>query len=323
MKRRVSFRAGMIFSVCLLAAVSLAGYGVAEHQRATADYSGIEIANEDAIAEGIRTVMKNRSWRAVVTFRARTMDRDGLHSLTDELMERAYGESDDPCGGDYLRFQMGGYELRHSVEKKLFRYAYTVKIQPDYYTTAQQEAAVDERVRKVLADLPLDENASERKKARAVHDFVCDTVAYDTVHKDNKYSHAKTTAYAALFYHTAVCQGYAVLSYRLLKELGVDARIVTGLAEVDGQRERHAWNIVGVDGQYYNMDTTLDAVTETDDYFLKTDAAFAADHERDEAYRTAAFYEQYPMARAAVRRADTARTYPQGVYTLGYKIPTE
>lgn len=288
------WRARICFAIFVLVACLIAGVAVQYWRTANATYSGVEIANADAVSDGIRTAMKHRS-RAVVQFRARTLDRDGLQKLTDELVENALYESDDPCGGDYLRFQMGGYELRHSVEKGLFRYAYTVKIQPNYYTTAEQEEAVDKRVREIIDGFAFDDNASDLEKVRAVHDFVCGTVGYDTVHKDNSHSHAKTTAYAALFYHMAVCQGYAVLTYRLLKELEIDARIVTGNAEVNGQVERHAWNLVQIDGKYYNMDTTLDAVTKTDDYFLKTDDVFAVDHERDEVYRTVEFYERHPM----------------------------
>ena len=282
--------------VCfLLLALLACGIGIAQAQKlARMAYSGVGIANADAVSEGIRTVLKHRSKRAIVQFKAQTLDRNGLRTLADGLVENALYESEDPCGGDYLRFQMGGYELRHSVGKGLFRYVYTIKLSPHYYTTAEQEAAVDERVQEIIAGFAFHDKATDEKKARAVHTFLCDTVRYDTVHKKNPDSHIKTTAYAALFYHTAVCQGYAVTAYRLLKELGVDTRIVTGTAEVDGKRERHAWNIVRINGRYYNMDTTLDAVSGTDDYFLKTEDAFAVDHERDAEYQTAAFQERYP-----------------------------
>ena len=59
----------------------------------------------------------------------------------------------------------------------------------------------------------------------------------------------KYTAYAAMINKTAVCQGYASLLYRLLLECGVDCRVVTGY----GNGGRHAWNIVEVDGKYYNV----------------------------------------------------------------------
>ena len=50
-----------------------------------------------------------------------------------------------------------------------------------------------------------------------------------------------------------------------------------------------------MDGNYYNMDLTLDKITESDAYFLKSDDSFAKDHRRDEEYRTKVFYQRYPM----------------------------
>lgn len=260
-------------------------------------YTGIALGNSGEIAESIRSAMMNRVYRIKVSFKAKTLKRDQIKSITDDLLGQAFYESDDPCGGDYLRYQYGGYEVRHTAEKGFFKYRYTVRIKPVYFTTLEQEEAVTEAVGEALAEFALPDNATDYEKVRSVHDFVVDCVQYDTVHKHQAGSqHIQSTAYGALMYHTALCQGYAVLTYRLLKELGVDARIVTGSARVAGRTERHAWNIVKVGGKYYNLDVTMDDVKETEDYFLKSDAAFSSDHERDEEYREDAFYARYPMA---------------------------
>lgn len=141
----------------------------------------------------------------------------------------------------------------------------------------------------------LGRHSSDYDKLRAVYDYLYDNVAYDTVRSNHRGYHLKTTAYAALIQHTAVCQGYSVAMYRLLRELGVDCRIITGMAEYDGVSEYHSWNIVRIDGVYYNIDPTWDRALNTHDYFLKSDASFT-DHVRDEQFTTEAFYEQYPMA---------------------------
>ena len=54
---------------------------------------------------------------------------------------------------------------------------------------------------------------------------------------------------------TAVCQGYAGLLYRLCLEMGISCRMITGT----GNGGAHAWNIVALDGKYYNADSTWDA----------------------------------------------------------------
>ncbi|MNJ36201.1 hypothetical protein D3C77_309800 [compost metagenome] len=52
----------------------------------------------------------------------------------------------------------------------------------------------------------------------------------------------------------AVCQGYTLLTYRLLKQAGINNRIVEGSA--GGQL--HVWNLVSLDGDWYHLDTTWD-----------------------------------------------------------------
>lgn len=260
------------------------------------NYTSIAIENSQEIAEGIRTAMMNRTFRFKITFSARTLDEEGIIELADELMNMSLYESDAPDAGDYLRYQYGGYTLTYSEEKGFLKYKYLLKITPEYYTNADEEAVVDELVEEAILNSGLDENSTDYEKILWTHNFICDTVSYDTVHKHTPGSgHIQSTAYSALYYHTALCQGYAVLCYRLLKELGVDNRIVTGTATVSGEQQRHAWNIVKLDGSYYNLDVTMDDVDSAYDYFLKTDEIFDKNHTRDEKYSNSEFYSEYPM----------------------------
>lgn len=288
MRRNYAYQRTVLVLICLL--LLLSGCGTDR------TYSGIAIGNADEIAEVIRTSMLHRAYRVKVTFKAKTLKKEQIKSITDDLISRAFYESDDPCGGDYLRYQYGGYEIRHTAEKGFFKYKYSVRITPVYYSTEDQEAEVTGKVAEAVSGFDLPANATDYEKARCVRDFVADCTQYDTVHKHLAGSgHVQSTAYGALIYHTALCQGYSVLTYRLLKELGLDARIVTGTATVEEKTERHAWNIVRVDGKYYNMDVTMDDVKGTTDYFLKSDETFAADHVRDDEYSSDTFSAGYPM----------------------------
>ena len=256
-----------------------------------------DMENVAVPSDVIRQTMTERLETAEVSFSDRKLDKDEVTGIVEEMIQGALYESADPKGGDYLRFQCGGYELTYTANKGFTDYTYNITIEPEYYTTREEEDKVDARVAEVIAGFDLDEDASEYEKIRCVYDFICGNTSYDTVHKHTPGSrHYQSTAYGALIYKTALCQGYSVLTYRLLKELGADVRIVTGTAKIEGVEERHSWNIVGIEGKYYNLDVTMGDANYSDDYFLKSDEDIAFDHKRDEKYDTDEFRREYPMS---------------------------
>jgi transglutaminase/protease-like cytokinesis protein 3 len=166
----------------------------------------------------------------------------------------------------------------------------TLTFKAVYRTTLKQENKVDAKIKSVLDNLKL-ENASDYKKVKAIHDYIVKRVSYDQTLK-------KHSAYNALINKSSVCEGYAAAAYRMLTDLGIECRIITGVAGGGP----HAWNIVQVDGTWYNLDLTWDdPITNTGeqvlryDYFLKNDEEFS-DHIRDEEYNTQEFLNAYPIA---------------------------
>ena len=281
MKRRRSTTVTAI-AVLIMAVFSiLLGTLAKEFILSRQDFSGVEIGNSKAVAEKIRTGLKHRAYKLHISFRAHISDEERIKALVDDLLEKALYESGDPAGGDYIRYQLGGYKMNYDVEKTLLGYNYRMELMPTYYSSAEQEKYVDEEVGRILGELSA-ENLPEAERVRAVHDYIVQLLSYDSVHKANKESHGKTTAYYALRYHQAVCQGYAVLCYRLLKELSVECRIVTGLLMPDGAAEgaaeRHAWLMVTVNGKDLYMDPTLDDVNGSYDWYLKSAEDFDKDH---------------------------------------------
>ena len=81
-----------------------------------------------------------------------------------------------------------------------------------------------------------------------------------------------------------------------VREVDIDARVITGNAVRGNDSGYHAWNIASLDGVYYNIDVTWDSHSGTHDNFLKSDKEFSETHIRDEQYSTAEFYERYPMS---------------------------
>lgn len=254
---------------------------------AIATYANEEYTDsvEEAGAK-IREGMKQREESIVIYFQAPEYSKE----LLVEIANQALVHTGNPTEGDYLRWQYGSwtsstsYYTKDSTDYMTITYTYT------YYTTSEQEAAVDEKVDEVLTDLDVT-NKNDYQKIRATYDYICEHTVYDYDNLEDDEYKLKYTAYAALIDGKAVCQGYALLFYRLALELGVDSRLISGT----GNGGAHGWNITELNDVYYNLDITWDAGESEYSYFLKCDANFKG-HERDEEYATEEFYASYPMA---------------------------
>lgn len=101
----------------------------------------------------------------------------------------------------------------------------------------------------------------------AVNDYLCNTVYYPPT---EPYAPVTHTAYGALHDGVAVCEGYACAAKLMLNALGIRCDIQVGTC-LDGGG--HAWNLVELDGQWYQMDVTWnDGGGRVTDYLLVDDA---------------------------------------------------
>ena len=163
-----------------------------------------------------------------------------------------------------------------------------------YYATDEQNTELCKQVDEVLSSLDITDNSSEYEVICAIYDYICSNVTYDYENLDNDDYKLKYTAYAAMVNKTAVCNGYAMLASRMLTQAGISCCFVTG-TNLKGCP--HAWNIVGIDGVYYYVDTTWDAGKKPENYayFLRGESDFTG-HIFDDEYTTDEFKSLYPMA---------------------------
>ena len=111
---------------------------------------------------------------------------------------------------------------------------------------------------------------SSREKERQVHDSLMEMAEYVLDAPMNQ------SAYSALVEGRSVCAGYARAFQYLMQQLGIPCYYCTGFAGED-----HAWNIIKLDGNYYNVDVTWDDTDPaTYDFFNKSDQEFASSHRR-------------------------------------------
>lgn len=248
-------------------------------------YDASEYISESAAAKKMRKVMVNREYEFSVNFKSKASTaRDGVFAMFD----KAVAHTGNPKEGDYLLYTYGGWSASWSYYDDGEYYYISVDFDIKYYTTASQEARMDTAVKNLLAELDLD-GLTDYQKVYAIYDYITETVRYDYANLNDDSHLLKYTGYAALVNKTAVCQGYANLFYRLALEADVDARIISG----DGGGP-HAWNIVALDGMYYNLDSTWDEGQPYFSWFLLSPDSFYR-HYRDYEYETDEFHEDYPM----------------------------
>ncbi len=293
--REVRTLAIMALFALILTIFSVNCFHLPKHYEVRKDLS-IYFSNADAVIQAVRNSLRKHDKRIEITYHSHSNNMEDIYALVKDVMSFALDETENPTEGDYIYQQYGGYELNYQYQKIDGIYQYTIEIIPHYYTTLKQEQQVNETLQSVFEELQFTSKTTEFEKVQAIHQYVCDTVQYDTVHQKNQYYHLKTTAFAGLVYHRAVCQGYAVLMYRMLRESGIDARVITGIAKKeDGSEELHSWNLVKIGDFWYHIDATWDDQQQTDAYFLKCDSSLS-DHIRDEEFATDDFYQKYPMA---------------------------
>ena len=216
-----------------------------------------------------------------------------VETAYEDIFKQALQHTSDPVQGDYLQWHFAGYTVESQPVEHETTCDLSLTYELQYYTTADQEAQVTAAVNDVLQQLDL-YDATEYQKIKGIYDYICDNVTYDHENLSDSSYMLKYTAYAAIVNGTAVCQGYASLFYRMALALGLDCRVISGVS----QGEDHGWNIVRLNGYYYNLDATWDSergAGQAYHYFLRGSRNFG-EHTRHEQYDTPDFNIAFPMS---------------------------
>ena len=168
---------------------------------------------------------------------------------------------------------------------------------PTYFETADETEYVNTHTKEILAELGTSQ-MSDYSKVKAVHDYVCELITY-TNDVDNA-----SSVYGAYVRGKGLCNSYALCMYKLLVEAGVPCHWIGGSAGTGRDSAGHAWNIVKLGDQWYNLDATWDDADNDKisyDYFLKGTADFdEADtsqvHTMDNEYYESSYLTDFPIA---------------------------
>ena len=206
-----------------------------------------------------------------------------IYSKEAEWHKGQIGLIDDKSTSDDADFLMidiyqFGYGMKMTSKKTAVTF-YMV-----YMDNLKQVKAVNKKSAAIMKKLKITRH-SKIGKIKAIHDYVVDLVQYDQSFEDH-------SAYGGLVdpKHSTVCQGYALIMYKLLTDAGVPTRIITGYAGGGP----HAWNAVKIGKKWYHLDATFDDPisfypVRTYDYFLLGENTCGTDHFMDEYYSSINF----------------------------------
>jgi len=212
------------------------------------------VTSEAEFKEVLIDAMENRETSFTINYQGTTEDGQALVANFSTLVNEATSSS------DYLRWSWTSFKAltTSGTYSNL-----TIPLSVSYVTTKEQEDYVSEEVSLILSH-EITADMTDKEKISKIHEFIINAVSYD-------YTLVKRSVYNALHEGETDCQGYALLLNKMLIEVGIENRIVTG----DSPGGYHAWNLVNVDGNWYHIDSTNDAVNLTANptkYYMVTDA---------------------------------------------------
>lgn len=121
----------------------------------------------------------------------------------------------------------------------------------DRQTVERMNAEIDVKLQQILDRVTPDMNDIE--KIRTFHD----RIIYDCVY--SSFGDYAYTPYGALVQGSAVCEGYARAFAMLCNKAGIENVFACGtVSSEDSNGEQHMWNMVKVNGSWYNIDVTAD-----------------------------------------------------------------
>ncbi len=162
--------------------------------------------------------------------------------------------------------------LETSYSCKYLKSGQCIEVTLKYYKIAEDLETAQKEFTAAAQQMISEANklSNEAEKERYVHDALINTVDY---HAGTSMSQS---AYSALVEGRSVCAGYARAFQYVMMELGIPCYYCIGYSGED-----HAWNIVKLGHEYYNVDVTWDDTKpSTYDYFNQTDADYAKTHMR-------------------------------------------
>lgn len=129
-------------------------------------------------------------------------------------------------------------------------------VKVSYLYTKDEISYINSEVENII-NSNYDANLSITDNLKNIHDYIINNTKYDVDYEKNK-DLQTFSAYGALKYHLATCNGYSDLMAIILSKLDVNNYKVAYNPTGDTNADGHVWNAVYIDGKWLHLDLTWD-----------------------------------------------------------------
>ena len=126
---------------------------------------------------------------------------------------------------------------------------------PSYFNSKEDVDIAINKIESIKKEIISNVQENDFAKVIYIHNWIIDNLKYDisTTKVNNN------NIYGGMVKKEVVCEGYAKTFKYLLDELGIPCVTVCGTGiDENGKSEKHAWNYVYMQGNWYAIDTTWD-----------------------------------------------------------------
>ncbi len=215
-----------------------------------------------------------------------------------EVLGDAYQSAIDAYihdNADLFYLDVSKLYLNIETTKKVFSTTYNVFIGPkdgetyfnENFSSQSQVESAESQIEAIRDSILSELTNDDYENIKIIHDYLVENIEYNQNYESagaNSYS-----IYGALIQKEAVCEGYAKSFKYLVNAAGIECELVQGTAtNSEGVTEKHQWNSVYLDGNWYYVDVTWDDPIVIGNvgsfssynykYFLKGSQTFDEDH---------------------------------------------
>lgn len=185
------------------------------------------------------------------------------YQLSQNQMKRVYFALE----ADYLEFYWLDDSIGYTTSNGFVVNEWYIMVEPDYADYSTRKAAKNNIKRGMIPFLEKIDNAkasgaSQLELELLIHDMIIEEVdyAYDAWGNPQTASYAHTIV--GVFDDNSatdvVCEGYAKAFQLLCRYAGLESIYAVGWSTTSSGSGGHAWNLVKINGSWYNVDTTWD-----------------------------------------------------------------